>query len=88
MASLKVHCNDCRKKFGNPYKNVHTYLDQYAKSYKGSKLHRHILHNERGIREVRRFLGAEASQAARLHIDRDNADYFGDFVKKFRLRRI
>lgn len=87
MASLGVHCNDCRKKLGKPYKHVHRYLDQYAASYNGSKRHRQLLHNERGIEEVRKYWGDEAAEAAKLHIELDNSDIVSDFIKKFSLRR-
>ena len=80
MASLQVHCNDCVKRLGKPYKHVHRYLDQYARNFKGSKLHRYILHNKRGIEKVRRRWGNEAAEAAKIHIWRDKQDRF-DFLK-------
>lgn len=87
MSSLRVHCHDCEERLGKEYKHVHRYLDQYAKDYNGSKLHRHKLHNREGIRQVEERWGSEAAEAARIHIERDNSDVVGDFLNKFSMRR-
>lgn len=81
MSSIKVHEQDCIKRLGKPYTHVHRFLDQYAKQYKGSKLHRKHLHNDKGLRIIKKKWGSKAYQAGRIHLWRDNQGSGGDFVK-------
>lgn len=74
MAWFKKHCEDCIKKFGKPYEEVHLWLDELAKDYPVNEwggYHRKFRHNDQGIEEVRRMWGDEAALAAILHIIED-----------------
>jgi DNA-binding GntR family transcriptional regulator len=69
MAEFAVHCQDCVRILGKPYKHVHRYLDELY-PYMGA-IHRMVRHNETGVSQVRKRWGEEAAKAARIHIARD-----------------
>ena len=71
MPSFKEHCEDSEKLFGQPYKEVHRWLDEFAGSDRYGMRHRKLRHHEAGIAEVRKRFGEEASKAARQHIVSD-----------------
>jgi len=70
MSSRKVHEQDCIKRLGAPFTHVHKFLDQYAKYY-GTREHRKILHNRKGLDIIRRRWGERAYRAGKIHIWRD-----------------
>ena len=69
MANEDVHSDDCLKELGKEYRDVHRFLDQFAKIYGFS--HRRILHHTYGIEMVRFFMGEMEAKAAEIHIKRD-----------------
>jgi len=74
MATIKQHCEDCELLLGNPYKEVHEWLDSYSKEYPPSKFgayHRQFKHNQDGVNEIRKLWGVEAEMAAKIHLLRD-----------------
>lgn len=76
MSDYKEHVRDCELQLGNGWKEVHDWLDEYAKIYwpwKGHRVHRHHLE---GIEEVRAKWGDEAAYAAELHIVEDEGKIF------------
>ena len=62
------HCEDCVRKLGKPYEEVHRWLDELACNHNWSLDHRDHRHNLEGINEVRNRWGEEAARAAVLHI--------------------
>ena len=60
------HSEVCEKKFGQPFLEVHQFLDQYAK-YLGAR-HRKILHNDLGLELVGIMFGPLALKAAYQHL--------------------
>ena len=71
MASIKEHCQDCKEKLGESFKEVHYWLDEYARIYWPKMMHRVHRHHAEGIEEVRLMWGDEAAKAAELHIIKD-----------------
>lgn len=65
------HEAECVRELGNPFTEVHLYLDQFFKE-RGPR-HRSKLHHKRGIELVRQQFGEEAAKAATLHILSDLA---------------
>lgn len=69
--SFDEHCDECLRILGQPFEDVHKYLDAFAGSSEYGMRHRRKRHHLVGIEEVRRLFGAEAAEAARLHIVSD-----------------
>jgi hypothetical protein len=69
MASLKEHCEDCRRELGEDFKHVHEWLDALFKVL-GPK-HRSGRHHTGGVEEVRKMWGDHAARAAEIHIRKD-----------------
>jgi hypothetical protein len=69
VATLKVHEDDCIQLLGEPFTEVHKFLDELFK-YVGPT-HRSFRHNRRGVENVRKRWGDKAAQAAKIHIERD-----------------
>jgi len=69
MGTFKEHCDDCLKKLGGEFSEVHKYMDQWMSKFGGH--HRFMLHHEGGIEEIREKFGDEAAEAARVHIELD-----------------
>jgi hypothetical protein len=61
------HAARCVEKLGAPFWEVHTWLDQYFRTYRGLP-HRIILHHRLGMKLAGILFGPEAEAAARLHI--------------------
>ncbi len=76
MATHQQHCQDCIDQLGNPYKQVHLWLDELQPTL--GPQHRAVRHNNKGIAYVRKQWGEQAAQAARIHIERDE----GGFIMK------
>ena len=77
MARIEEHMNDCGELLGNPWKQVHKFLDQYAELFPVeifTEYHRGFLHNKYGIEIVKAMWGPEAEKAAIAHIARDYAE--------------
>ncbi len=74
MAKLEIHEMDCIKFLGEPFTEVHKWLDELSKRYPVTVLadyHRKFRHNEEGIEEIRKMWGNRAAKAAKLHLKRD-----------------
>ena len=69
MPKFEVHCEDCVRELGKPYKEVHKWLDELF-SVLGAD-HRDIRHNVLGVEKVRKMWGDEAAKAAEIHIMAD-----------------
>lgn len=69
MPPFEVHCADCQREMGEPFTEVHQWLDELF-SMVGSD-HRDIRHNEKGIEKIRKMWGDRAAQAATIHIMKD-----------------
>ena len=71
MAYLSEHCADCQKLLGQPFEEVHAFLDQFFPIY--GLGHRRLLHHQRGVELIVKKFGEAARSAAELHILRDLA---------------
>lgn len=69
MPSFERHCQDCINALGEPFEEVHLWLDEYFDQM-GPK-HRVVRHHEEGIREVEEMWGKSAAKAAEIHIKAD-----------------
>ena len=80
MASINVHCADCIKTLGEPFRAVHEYLDEFATEYppvRHGTFHRQFRHNVHGLAAVESRWGRAGREAAKIHIDRDDGVEFG-----------
>lgn len=78
MAKIKTHCDDCTQVFGKEFREVHEYLDHFAKKWNPFiylEYHRQFRHHDKGVQEVLDKWGFYAGQAAKLHIIRDCQEY-------------
>ena len=64
---LEAHCGVSVGLFGDPFCDVHLWLDEYFFTPLGAR-HRRKRHHLAGIEEVRRRWGDLAAEAARQHI--------------------
>ena len=78
MAHWKEHCRDCETVLGKSWDVVHHWLDEYAKIYWPSKLHRLHRHHAEGVEEVRQKWGNEAAAAAEIHILKDEGSIMSE----------
>ena len=69
MASFEQHCADCRHELGEPFKQVHEWLDELQSEY--GPMHRPFRHHTEGVELVRARWGDTAARAAEIHIRRD-----------------
>ena len=69
MPKFAEHCADCQREMGEPFEQVHQWLDELF-SMVGSD-HRDIRHNVLGVEKVRKMWGDRAAQAAEIHIKAD-----------------
>lgn len=75
---LKDHENQSVEVFGEPWTEVHEFLDRFYPRFRGAE-HRRILHHTMGVNEVVRRFGEEARPVAELHIKEDWVRYCGVF---------
>lgn len=73
--NFNYHCEECKKKLGQPFAYVHSWLDKFMHDeslslYERTK-HRKFRHNREGVETIRKMYGDEAAQAAELHIVSD-----------------
>lgn len=69
MPGFKEHCQDCRNELGEPFENVHAWLDELQAEY--GPMHRSVRHNTEGVERVRAMWGDRAARAAEIHILKD-----------------
>jgi hypothetical protein len=67
MPGHKQHCEDCERQLGQPFPEVHAWLDAFYDG-DGALEHRAARHHMEGVEEVRRLWGDDAARAAVLHI--------------------
>ena len=61
------HEERCIKVLGKPFSEVHTFLDQFFRTY-GGLPHRLILHHRLGIELIGVMMGPDAALAAKQHV--------------------
>lgn len=71
MPSLVEHCEESTRLFGDPWREVHIWLDAFAGTPEYGMRHRCKRHHEAGIREAVKLFGAAAEPVARQHIISD-----------------
>lgn len=80
MSSHSQHCADCRRELGEPFEQVHEWLDALFKVLR--QKHRSARHHAGGVEQVRKMWGdppslrsfggtCRAARAAEIHIMRD-----------------
>ena len=69
MAWIHEHCADCVEKLGQPFKEVHEWLDEFSSEFGPD--HRDIRHNTYGLERAKELFGQEGMRAAEIHIQRD-----------------
>ena len=71
MPSFTEHCAETTAKLGQPFAEVHVWLDEFADQPPYGMRHRKLRHHLAGIEEVRKRWGEAAATAAQLHIIAD-----------------
>jgi hypothetical protein len=69
MAKFEEHCQDCVNELGEPFPQVHIWLDELFILLKHK--HREIRHNSESVEEIREKWGDMAAKAAEIHIKKD-----------------
>ena len=69
MSHFKKHCQDCVDQLGEPFEEVHRWLDELF-AYLGAD-HREVRHNVKGVEKARKLFGDEGAKAAEIHILED-----------------
>jgi hypothetical protein len=69
MTRLREHEEDCIRELGEPFTEVHQWLDDISRCEGPG--HRGYRHNRTGVEEVRRRLGDRAAKAAEIHLRGD-----------------
>lgn len=69
MASFEQHCQGCIDELGQPFEQVHRWLDAFFPVYGFD--HRPERHHAAGVEEVRQLWGDQAAAAAENHIRMD-----------------
>ena len=64
------HEKECLDELGEPWTEVHVFMDQFAQKYRGF-LHRRLLHHKLGIELAVQKFGETARRAAELHVTQD-----------------
>jgi hypothetical protein len=78
MAKIKTHIEDCERVLGKGHEEIHRWMDELAKKWKPYhylEYHRQFRHHDEAVKYIEKKWGWYASQAARLHIIRDNEMY-------------
>jgi len=71
MPSYESHCHESLVLFGEEFKDVHLWLDEYAGTPEYGYRHRHKRHHLAGVAEVSKLFGEKAVLAACHHIISD-----------------
>lgn len=74
MAQILTHMEDCKRILREPFKEVHQWIDYYARiftirPYLG--YHRFFRHNKRGLIYIKNRWGTLAADAGKIHLIRD-----------------
>src|SRR5438045_5365633 len=71
MPSFEQHCEESVRLFGQPFEEVHRWLDEFAGRPPHGMKHRKFRHHLAGIEEVRQKWGSQAAEVAKDHIVAD-----------------
>ena len=71
MPSFDEHCEQCRLVLGEPFPEVHRWLDAFCGVEPYGTRHRHLRHHQEGIEAIRDMWGDRAALAAEIHIRQD-----------------
>jgi hypothetical protein len=71
MSTFENHCHESMLRFGQPFEEVHRWLDEFQGTPKYGMRHRRVRHHEAGIREAIGLFGGAAGEVARQHIIAD-----------------
>ena len=71
MPSFEQHCEESVRLFGQPFEEVHRWLDEFAGRPPHGMKHRKFRHHLAGIMEVQKRWGDDAAAAARQHVISD-----------------
>ena len=71
MSTFEKHCEESIRLFGQPFEEVHRWLDQFQGTPEYGMRHRRVRHHEAGIQEAIRVFGERAGLVARQHIISD-----------------
>lgn len=74
MPRIETHEDDCMRLIGAPFKEVHEWLDEFAKKWHPmvhGEYHRKFRHHAGGVREVEKRWGPLYALAAKIHLIRD-----------------
>lgn len=71
MSTFEAHCQESIELFGQPYEEVHRWLDEFQGTEKYKMRHRRVRHHEAGIQQAIQLFGEQAGPVARQHIISD-----------------
>ena len=71
MSKFEDHCRESIALFGQPYEEVHLWLDEFHGTEKYKMRHRRVRHHEAGTKEAIKLFGEEAGFVAKQHIISD-----------------
>ena len=71
MSTFEKHCEESIRLFGQPFEEVHRWLDQFQGTPEYGMRHRRVRHHEAGIQGAIRIFGEKAGLVARQHIISD-----------------
>jgi hypothetical protein len=71
LSTFERHCQESEELFGEPFEEVHLWLDEFQGTPEYRMRHRRVRHHEAGIREAIKLFGEKAAQVARQHIISD-----------------
>ena len=71
MATFEKHCRESLSLFGQPYEEIHLWLDEFQGREPYKMRHRRLRHHEAGIRQAVDLFGPDAEAVARRHIMTD-----------------
>jgi hypothetical protein len=71
MSTFRAHCEESIRSFGEPFAEVHLWLDEFHGKPPYGMRHRKKRHHEAGIRQVIELFGEMAGKVARRHIISD-----------------
>ena len=71
MPLFKDHCHKCTAELGEPFSEVHLWLDKFFGKEPYGTRHRYLRHHREGIEQVRKMWGDKSAIAAEIHIRQD-----------------
>jgi len=71
MPKFEEHVSSCQQILGEPFPEVHLWLDEYFGKPPYGTRHRYLRHHRQGIKEVKSIWGDRAALAAEIHVRQD-----------------